>query len=114
MPSVETQTLVSNRIDLVNAAWTQLRIQLESEKARIYQELGSYPSPIAACDQQFTHLLDEQRRILGELARLNEAAASSLTAEDPARQLDDFIQSSSCIGAETAQTIRVYLSEGLA
>jgi hypothetical protein len=106
MPTVATQIPVSNRIELVNTAWNQLKTQLENEKARIYQELGSYPSPIAACDQQFNYLLEEQRRILAELARLNEAAAQSLTAEDPARLIDDFIRSSSCIGPEARQTIR--------
>ena len=81
--------------------WNKIRIQLENQKARLYEEIGHYPPPIAACDQQFNHLLEEQTRILGELARLNEAENNSLTADDPIQVLNDFIQSSPYIDLET-------------
>jgi hypothetical protein len=101
MSSLEIQKPVTPTGDeLVNSVWNKLRVQLESEKARIYQELGSYPSPVAACDQQFTYLLEEQTRILRELARLNEAAAESLTAEDPGKLIDEFIRSASYVKSE--------------
>ena len=82
--------------------WNKIRTQLENQKAYIYQEIGHYPPPIAACDQQFNYLLEEQKRILGELARLKEAENDSLTAADPIQVLNDFIQSSPYIDFEIA------------
>jgi len=82
--------------------WNTIRTQLENQKARIYEEIGHYPPPIAACDQQFNHLLEEQTRILGELARLNEAENNNLTADDPIQVLTDFIKSSPYIDSEIA------------
>ena len=76
------------------APWDQIRSQLEAEKARIYGEIGSYPTPIAGCDQQFNFLLEEQRRVLRELARLEEAVKGSLTAGEPLQLIQEFIRSS--------------------
>jgi hypothetical protein len=104
---------VISQVDLVNSVWNGLRTRLESEKARIYEEIGNYPPPIAACDQQFNYLIEQQTRISGELARLNEAAAKSLMAGDPGQLIDEFIRSSSYVDAETAQTIRSSLKAGL-
>jgi hypothetical protein len=40
---------------------------LEAEKRRLYEEIRNYPTPIAACDQQFNHLLEQQARVIAEL-----------------------------------------------
>ena len=50
-----------------------LRSQLQAEKERIQQEISSYPTPIAGCDQQFNYLLERRTQIRRELARLLEA-----------------------------------------
>lgn len=78
----------------VPSSWTIIRQQLEHEKGRIYEEIGHYPPPIPACDQQFNHLLDEQKKISGELARLTEAETDSLSADDPSQVINQFVQSS--------------------
>jgi predicted nuclease with TOPRIM domain len=44
--------------------------ELETEKRRINEEIRNYPTPIAACDEQFNSLLEEQARIVQELDRL--------------------------------------------
>lgn len=43
---------------------------LEAEKRRLYEEIRNYPTPIAGCDQQFNHLLEQQARVVAELNRL--------------------------------------------
>jgi hypothetical protein len=100
-------------MDVIQFAWNKIRTQLENEKVRIYQAIGNYPPPIAACDQQFNYLLEEQTRISRELGRLNEAINASLTIGDPIQLIDEFIQSSSYVDVEAEQTIRSYLKEGL-
>ena len=113
MSSLETGNPTIRQMDFVRSVWNKIRTQLENEKVRIYEEIGNYPPPIAACDQQFTYLLKEQTRILRELARLNEATNKSLTVGDPIKLIDEFIRSSSYVDAEGEQTIRSYLKEGL-
>lgn len=46
---------------------------LESEKRRLYEEIRSYPTPIAGCDQQFNYLLEQQARVNSELSRVRAA-----------------------------------------
>ena len=44
--------------------------KLEYQKQALDKEISQYPSPIAACDEQFNHLLKERERILAELKEL--------------------------------------------
>lgn len=77
--------------------WDRLREYLEDERYRISREIGSYPAPIPACDQDFNHLLAEREQVNEELARLEQLAARSLAAADPFAAIDRFIRSSPCI-----------------
>jgi len=113
MPSLETGKPTISQMDVIKSAWNKIRTQLENEKARIYQAIGNYPPPIAACDQQFNYLLEEQTRISRELVRLNEATTASLTIADSIELIDEFIRSSGYVDPEAEQTIRSYLQEGL-
>ncbi len=45
---------------------------LEAEKRRLYDEIRSYPTPIAGCDQQFNALLEQQARVVAELERIRD------------------------------------------
>ena len=51
----------------IEAMWDNLRTRLEQERGRIQQEIRSYPTPIAGCDQQFNALLEERSQIAAEL-----------------------------------------------
>lgn len=42
---------------------TNLRGRLEGERRRLGAEIGAYPRPIAGCDVQFNHLLEQRARI---------------------------------------------------
>jgi hypothetical protein len=112
MPSLETEKLTTRQMEIIQSAWDQIRLQLETEKARIYEEIGTYPPPIAACDQQFNFLLEERTRVSQELDRLNDAAAAGLTIEDATKRMDDFIQSSRYIDLHAGQTIWSSIQQG--
>jgi hypothetical protein len=88
------------------SGWQRLREHLEAEKRRVMQEIHYYPPPIPACDVQFNTLLAERAQILQELGRLEACIQASRTADDPARLLEEFIQSSPCAPADLAQTSR--------
>ena len=70
MPMSEQQGSMSlqTRLD-----WNDIKSRLEQEKAMLYTQIGNYPPPIAACDQQFNHLLAKQKLVMQELAQLSKA-----------------------------------------
>jgi len=39
-------------------------------------EISNYPTPIAGCDQQFNHLLEERRRVNNALDALSEVLST--------------------------------------
>jgi hypothetical protein len=47
--------------------------QLDAERRRLYEEIRSYPTPIAGCDQQFNYLLEQHAQIIAELNRIRTA-----------------------------------------
>ena len=53
------------------------RSQLQAEKARIQREISNYPTPIAACDEQFNFLLEWYSQVRRALARLVEEEQGS-------------------------------------
>ena len=59
------------------AEWEAHRCRLQAEKARIQQEISSYPTPIAGCDEQFNHLLERRSQVRRELGQLLEAEKAS-------------------------------------
>jgi hypothetical protein len=59
--------------DDVDDAWTALRQCLEARGRELHDELRSYPTPIARCDEQLTRVIEErdaafrQLRLAGDL-----------------------------------------------
>lgn len=43
---------------------------LEEARTALIEEITAYPMPIAGCDAQFNHLLDQRQRVVGALAQL--------------------------------------------
>ena len=64
--------------DAVNSAWQRAREHLERCKARIVEQINSYPPPIPACDAQFNTLLEQRGDIAAELTRLEFARQQSI------------------------------------
>jgi hypothetical protein len=88
-------------IEPINVAWIALRARLEARCRELNEEVRSYPTPIARCDEQLTkaiedrdaafrrlrgaHDLDETRAVLAHdawLARLREFLVALDVAED--------------------------------
>ncbi len=63
--------------------------RLEAEKQRLYEEIRSYPTPIAGCDQQFNYLLEQQARVVAELHRVRQAIARLALEFQEREQLKD-------------------------
>ncbi|MEM7029861.1 MAG: hypothetical protein AAF629_09875 [Chloroflexota bacterium] len=72
--------------------WQIIRKHLKHKKAQLYAQIGNYPTPITGCDEQFNHLLDEQRLVTRELSRLQQAENDSDSAHDTRQAIDSFIQ----------------------
>ena len=88
-----------------------IRRRLQSERMRIDEEIGSYPAPIAGCDQQFNHLLAQRTALKGELTRLAALEGQSLSAEETIRSVAEFIQASAGLDPETKAALSAALRE---
>ena len=58
---------------VTGAAWSRLREHLRSLTSAIQDEIRTYPTPIAGCDQQFNYLLEKRDQLLREANSINEA-----------------------------------------
>jgi hypothetical protein len=47
-------------VDPVEDAWTTLRRRLRSRSLALYDEVRTYPTPIARCDEQLTRAIEER------------------------------------------------------
>lgn len=47
------------------------RQELRLAQAALHRDMMRYPTPIAGCDEQFNHLLDQSQRIRNALAALD-------------------------------------------
>jgi hypothetical protein len=95
----------------VESIWEEIGFELARRKKQIYEEIKCYPPPITACDEQFDHLLAEQQRIACELDRMHAVSQASLTNREPARLIEEFVRSSTCLGDEARQRIRSQLQQ---
>lgn len=105
LPGTKEQT------ELVRPVWADIKVLLENEKKRIYDEIRNYPLPIAGCDQQYNHLLEERTRISQELNRMHEISEEGLVHPHAIRLIDEFVRASSFIGDEKKQQILSRLKE---
>lgn len=68
----------------------RLREHLLRLKAPIDRQIREYPTPIAGCDAQFNHLLDERRRLAHDLNRLDQIEDG--TPAEQRQALDTFVK----------------------
>lgn len=47
------------------------RQELRLAQAALRRDMAEYPTPIAGCDEQFNHLLDQSERVRNALAALD-------------------------------------------
>jgi hypothetical protein len=97
----------------VRSLWEQARDLLHHAKERVFEEIRSYPTPIAGCDLQFNHLLEKQAGIARELEYLDEAFHESLHDPDPGTRLEEFIAVSNYLDDEAKRLISANLLPAL-
>jgi hypothetical protein len=54
--------------DETATAWDELRAHLDTRARSLSQEVRLYPGPIAACDVQLTHLLEQRSQAIAQAA----------------------------------------------
>jgi hypothetical protein len=47
-------------IEPIDAAWMTLRARLEARGRELHEEVHSYPTPIARCDEQLTKAIEDR------------------------------------------------------
>lgn len=75
--------------------WQTFRLEFDALIDSIKAEIRGYPGPIAGCDAQFNHLLEQRRLLTEERARLDRAAG------DGSQSVEEFLGASPC-----AETLR--------
>jgi hypothetical protein len=72
------------------------RATLQAARAALNRKIGSYPSPIPACDAQFNGLLDQRRRLSQAIrdidAALHDGASETITADDLRKIADTLVE----------------------
>ena len=61
--------------DDVDDAWTALRQCLEARGRELHDELRTYPTPIARCDEQLTRVIEERDAAFRQLRRATDLEA---------------------------------------
>ena len=84
-------------IDLLTGA---IRYHLHRKRAAINDAIGSYPTPIAAGDQQFNYLLEQRDALKRALADLDALDMDGLTGVDAVAALTEFIRTCRGLDAE--------------
>ena len=81
--------------DSARIIWNQIKEHLEIKRKQLADQINKYPTPIAACDQQFNFLLQQRADFATEWARLLETEKTSSRESDPIDALREFVNSSS-------------------
>lgn len=95
----------------LQSVWDDLRSWMESEERRVKEEIASYPTPIAGCDQQFNHLLELRSELPAEKRRLMEAEREAIQSDFPRRVLEEYLDRSSLIDADRQRAMADLLSD---
>lgn len=103
---------MKEQIERVRPVWADIKVLLENEKRRIYDEIRNYPPPIAGCDQQYNHLLEERTRVAQELNRMHEMSKKTQDRTDAIQLICEFVDASRFIAAETKKEILSRLKDG--
>jgi hypothetical protein len=62
----------STLADPIDVAWAALRASLEARCRELHDEVRSYPTPIARCDEQLTRVIEERDAAFRQLRRATE------------------------------------------
>jgi len=88
----------------VESAWDELALRLRARFKTLSDEMRSYPTPIARCDEQLTALIEQRAAVRAELERLAEMEAGGSVATCPADALERFVAEGAADDATLAAT----------
>ena len=99
----------------IDAAWTALRAALEARCRALHEEVRSYPTPIARCDEQLTHVIDQRDMAFGLLRAATELelARTALAREAWRARVGEFAGALGCIDEEPLAGVRARLVAAL-
>jgi hypothetical protein len=89
----------------------ELKNYLQENRARIYEAIRIYPSPIPACDVQFNHLLEERARLSKELNLVDALLAKCYTGSVTKQALKELIAFSNHIDDEMVERLKVIFNQ---
>ncbi len=87
-------------------ALMQLKTHLEGQSDRIYQQIRAYPAPIAACDLQFNHLLEQRSDVTRELLLLEKLMEQCHSGVTDRRAAEEFLASCRHMNDDLASRLR--------
>jgi hypothetical protein len=93
--------------------WRELRDHLERTGELLNQEIRSYPTPIARCDEQLTDLLERRSTVINELRRMDALGGPSLSRGDQIALIEAFIMSPGYAKDEAEARLKAHLAAGL-
>ncbi len=100
--------------EAVTRAWRALREHLARKTRRLNDEVSSYPTPIAHCDDQLPQLLEERARAVRRLRAADEADAAAAGAADRFQRLARFLGASDGAGDDGVEdALRRRLADAL-
>lgn len=98
------------------AAWLELKAHLELRCRELSDEIRSYPTPIARCDEQLTGLIERRARAIEHLKRFIDSDPRQPGKPEPdwrARLESYLAESRQYVGDEAERAIRVRLEGAL-
>lgn len=92
----------------VESVWDEIRFRLERRRDEILERIGSYPTPIPACDVDFNRLLEERARVFEELDRLKTLRLSDKSPYDDS-VIGEFVASCASLTEDDRHALRALL-----
>jgi hypothetical protein len=102
--------------DPVEAAWAALRSHLEIHSRELYEQVRTYPTPIARCDIQLTRAIEERDAAFRRLWRADEldVLRTQLGRDAWCAALREFVADAGLSGDQAAVAAREGLLVALA
>jgi hypothetical protein len=93
--------------------WIDLRDHLQRTGESLNLEIRSYPTPIAACDEQLTELLERRAMVLNELRRMEALETRGALPRDQLAVIEMFITSRGYSRDEAEADLKAHLADGV-
>ena len=99
----------ANEPELLDWICGEAKTALEHLRLRTSEEIHNYPPPIAACDLQFNHLLEQRTNIAEQLRRLAQIGQARARRAEYAEAIDEFLRSCAFIDEQTKKKLHACL-----